>query len=73
MVLNYLPQTINVLFISRLGDADMLAAVGLANLVSLLVVYRYSMHDIMQVFNIGGVSCGYGINQAIETLVSQSE
>ncbi|EER08359.1 multidrug resistance pump, putative [Perkinsus marinus ATCC 50983] len=56
MVLNYLPQTINVLFISRLGDADMLAAVGLANLV----------------FNIGGVSCGYGINQAIETLVSQS-
>ncbi|KAF4717718.1 hypothetical protein FOZ62_023973 [Perkinsus olseni] len=56
MVLNYIPQTINVFFISRLGDADMLAAVGLANLV----------------FNIGGVSCGYGINQAIETLVSQS-
>ncbi|KAF4659905.1 hypothetical protein FOL47_007379 [Perkinsus chesapeaki] len=56
MVLNYIPQTINVYFIGRLGDADMLAAIGLGNLV----------------FNIGGVSCGYGINQAIETLVSQS-
>ncbi|KAF4651718.1 hypothetical protein FOL46_000174, partial [Perkinsus olseni] len=56
MVLNYIPQTINVYFISRLGDADMLAGIGLANLV----------------FNIGGVSCGYGMNQAIETLVSQS-
>lgn len=34
MVLNYIPQTINVYFISRVGDADMVAGVGLATLVS---------------------------------------
>jgi len=52
----YLQDQINLIFVARLGDSEQLAAVGLANMVIMLLPYSFMI----------------GVNTALETLVAQA-